>query len=316
MNIRNSISSASKIFVTLSLVISGIAATPAASQAAPGSPTITVTKTAGLNPNGELVTISGSGFVAAGALTDGTRPPLAGTFSGFYVTFGKFQDVWKPSVSAPSGNRKSAQSDSSRVNWLVLAANLATIGGAAAGGVELNADGTFSITLNVSDVLLSTANATIFDTSTIGNYGIYTYGASGANYAPFETYTPLAFATRVAASPSVATAPVVGSVAKTVTPVLGQIKFGSGAQGLTKANKRIIKSDIATYQAASRIVITATAGATSRASNKVAKSLAKKRANAVKKYLVAQGVPADKIVIKTKVVKSGVKPSTKVVATS
>jgi outer membrane protein OmpA-like peptidoglycan-associated protein len=94
-----------------------------------------------------------------------------------------------------------------------------------------------------------------------------------------------------------------------------RIGFRSGAKSLSKANKKKIKSDLASYQAASQIVITATAGMTPGASNKVVRSLAKKRANAIKKYLVAQGVPAEKIVIKTKITKSGKKPSTRVVAT-
>lgn len=94
-----------------------------------------------------------------------------------------------------------------------------------------------------------------------------------------------------------------------------KLGFTSGTKSLSKANKKKIKSDLASYQAASQVVITATAGMTPGASNKVVKSLAKKRANAIKKYLVAQGVPAEKIVIKAKVSKSGKKPSTKVVAT-
>lgn len=94
-----------------------------------------------------------------------------------------------------------------------------------------------------------------------------------------------------------------------------KIGFVTGSKSLTKANKKKIKSDLASYQAASQIVITATAAMTTGASNKVVKSLANKRANAIKKYLVKQGVAADKIVIKTKVAKSGAKPSTKVVAT-
>jgi hypothetical protein len=94
-----------------------------------------------------------------------------------------------------------------------------------------------------------------------------------------------------------------------------RIGFTSGAKSLSKANKKKIKSDLASYQAASQIVITATAGSTVGASDKVVKNLAKKRANAIKKYLVAQGIPAEKIVIKARIAKPGKKPSTKVVAT-
>ena len=313
MYIRNSCTTFTKVFLALAVAISGVVAIPTAVQAESTIPTSTVSKTSGLNPNGELVTISGTGFIADGTLTNGTRPPLIGTFSGFYVSFGKFQDVWKPSVSAPSGNRKSSQSDASRTNWLVPAANLATIGGAAAGGVVLNPDGTFSITLNTSDVLLSSANALIFDTSTIGNYGIYTYGASGANYAPFETYTPLTFAPRVTSTP-VVSIPVVVNVPENAKIVTSQIKFGSGEKLLSRSNKKKLNADLLKYSSASKIVITGTASSTVGASDKTVKRLAMQRANVIKKYLVAKGVTAEKIIIKTKIAKQGEKLSVKVVA--
>ena len=297
---------------TSTLVATGAISSPA--QAAPGDQaTVTVSKTSGLNPDGETITITGAGFVANGASTNGTRPPLAGTFSGFYVSFGKFQDVWRPSASAPSGNRKSVQNDPTRTSWLVPAANLATIGGAAGGGVELATDGTFTITLRVSKTLLNSSQTLIFDESTIGNYGIYTYGASGANYAPFETFTPLTFAPNV-----VPTTSAVGASAEVKTlekKISKTIAFSSGENKISNSAKRELKKDIENYKIASEVTITATAAMTTGASNKAVKNLAKKRANAIKKYLVKQGVAADKIVIKTKVAKSGAKPSTKVVAT-
>lgn len=296
---------------TSALVATGAISSPA--QAAPGDQaTVTVSKTSGLNPDGETITITGAGFVANGSLTNGTRPPLAGTFSGFYVSFGKFQDVWKPSAGAPSGNRKNVQSDPTRTNWLVPAANLATIGGAAGGGVELATDGTFTITLRVSKTLLNSSQTLIFDESTIGNYGIYTYGASGANYAPFETFTPLTFAANV-----VPTTPAVGATAAVKTldkKISKKVGFASGGNKVSSSTKRELKKEIANYKIASEITITATAAMTTGASNKVVKSLAKKRANAIKKYLVKRGVAADKIVIKTKVAKPGTSPSTKIVA--
>lgn len=290
--------------VASGFITAGLVAT--AANAAPGDQAVVrVSKSTGLNSEGETITITGSGFVPNGLLTNGARPPLAGTFSGVYVSFGKFQDVWRPSESAPSGNRKSSQSDITRTNWLVLAANLASIGGAAGGGVELAADGTFSITLKVSKTLVSSSNTTIFDESTIGNYGIYTYAASGANYAPFETYTPLTFA------PTIVTAPVETLKMK----ISNQIEFAGGSNSVTKSAKRELNKEISNYKIASKVVITSTAGATAGASDMVVKSLAKKRANAIKKYLVKQGVSADKIVIKAKAAKSGKKPSTQIVAT-
>ncbi|MCX6416487.1 MAG: OmpA family protein [Actinobacteria bacterium] len=301
-------------FATSALIATGAISSPA--QAAPGDQaTVTVSKTSALNPDGETITITGTGFVPNGSLTNGSRPPLAGTFSGFYVSFGKFQDVWKPSASAPSGNRKSVQSDPTRTSWLVPAANLATIGGAAGGGVELATDGTFTITLRVSKTLLNSSQTLIFDESTIGNYGIYTYGASGANYAPFETFTPLSFAANLVPVTSAPAAGTTTAVKALETKISKQVTFASGNKKISNSAKRELKKEIANYKIAAKVTITATAAMTTGASNEVVKNLAKQRANSIKKYLVAQGVESEKIVIKTKIAKPGKKPSTKVVAT-
>jgi hypothetical protein len=298
---------------TTALIASGAISIPA--NAAPGDKaTITVSRTSGLNPDGETITITGSGFLENAPLTSGTRLPLNGTFSGFYVSFGKFQDTWEPSTGAPIGNRKAVQNDGTRTKWLVPAANLASIGGVANGGAELATDGTFTVTLNVSKILLNSSKTLVFDETTIGNYGIYTYGASGANYAPFETYTPILFAQKVEEAISIPLTPAVpvATLGKTISK---RVIFAGGKSSLAATTKRDIKKEVPNYKLASKVTITATAGSTVGASDKVARSLAKKRANAIKKYLVAQGVPAEKIVIKTKVSKSGKKPSTKVVAT-
>lgn len=148
--------------------------------AQPASPTVTVSKTSGLARAGETVTVTGAGFLPAGAATNGTRPPLAGTFSGAYVVFGKFLDAWKPSAGAPSSARTTIAQ-----KWAVPAASIATVGGANAGAIELKADGTFSTEL--------TLTATEANDLKAGNYGIYTFGGSGASYGPFETYTPVSF---------------------------------------------------------------------------------------------------------------------------
>jgi outer membrane protein OmpA-like peptidoglycan-associated protein len=94
-----------------------------------------------------------------------------------------------------------------------------------------------------------------------------------------------------------------------------QIAFTSGSSKLNSASKSRIKNKIKDFRLASKVSINATAGMTPGASTKVVNRLAQKRANAIKKYLVANGVAADKITIKTKIVKPGKKPSTKVVAT-
>lgn len=152
-----------------------------ATTAAIPTPTVVVSKTSTIDPLGEVVTVTGTGFLPAGAATTGTRPPLAGKFTGVYVGFGKYADVWQPTAGAASSARSNSD-----VRWAVSAEDMATIGGAGAGAIEVKPDGTFEATLLVKNNYAG-APAT-------GNYGIYTYPGGGAKYAPFETYTPVEFA--------------------------------------------------------------------------------------------------------------------------
>jgi len=137
-------------------------------------PTVTVSRTSGLDPDGETVRVTGTGFLPNGTLTDGTRPPLAGQFAGAYVVFGRFAEDWRPSEGG-SGRTVITQL------WAVPAAVAAERGGLAAGYVGIDADGSFS-----ADVLVKTGAV-----DAEGAYGIYTYAGGGAVYAPFETATPL-----------------------------------------------------------------------------------------------------------------------------
>ena len=144
------------------------------------TPTVTVSKATGI-AQGETVTVTGSGFLPSGTATNGVRPPLAGQFSGTYVVFGKFADTWQPSAGAASSARSVIAQ-----KWAVPAASMATIGGAGSGAIELTADGTFSV-----DLALTTTEA---QNLAAGRFGIYTYAGSGTVYAPFETFTPISFA--------------------------------------------------------------------------------------------------------------------------
>ncbi|QAY72877.1 hypothetical protein ET445_05500 [Agromyces protaetiae] len=143
------------------------------------APAVQVSKTTGLNAEGDTVTVRGAGFLPSGADTNGKRPPLAGKFGGAYVVFGSFAENWKPSAGAPSGNRKTATQ-----KWALNPADVATVGGAAAGAIEIGAGGTFETTLDVSEFTGALKD---------GRYGVYTYPGSGATYAPFETATLLTF---------------------------------------------------------------------------------------------------------------------------
>lgn len=146
----------------------------------PVTPTVTVSKFTDLDGEGETVTVTGTGFLPdpQGA-TSGTRPPLAGKFTGIYVAFGKYADAWQPSTGAASSTRVNNDT-----RWAVPEESMATIGGVSAGAVELRADGSFTVNLDASD----------FAPEAAGTYGIYTYPGGGAKYAPFETATPVTFA--------------------------------------------------------------------------------------------------------------------------
>lgn len=159
------------------------------------TPTVTVSKTADLDPTGETVTVTGTGFLPHSPDTDGTRPPLQGSFTGAYVVFGSFAADWRPSTGATSSARKGFDT-----KWGLLAADVSKVGGAAAGAIEIAADGSFSTTLHVSKADGALAN---------GTWGVYTYAAGGATYAPFETATPISFTAEV---------PPVDGPTVTVTP--------------------------------------------------------------------------------------------------
>lgn len=144
------------------------------------SPTVTVSKTADLDPRGETITVNGTGFLPYGAATSGSRPPLAGKFTGIYVAFGSYLDAWKPSENNPPGSRSNAAT-----NWAVPAESINTVGGPARGAIELNPDGSFTATLNVTKSKAKELAA--------GNWGVVTYPGGGSTFAPFETFTPVTF---------------------------------------------------------------------------------------------------------------------------
>ncbi|MGF9755470.1 Ig-like domain-containing protein [Microvirga sp. 0TCS3.31] len=155
----------------------------------PGAARVSVSDTT-LLPNGaQQVTVEGTGFDPA--LATGVRPPLAGRPSGAYIAFGRYADVWKQSAGAPSSARVNA--GGAGLRWAVPQSDMETVGGAAAGAVELRPDGTFTATLTVDKAVVDARTGT-------GNYGIYTYPGSGAVQAAYETYTPITFAK---ASPTV-----------------------------------------------------------------------------------------------------------------
>lgn len=153
----------------------------------PGPAKVTVSSTTIPDTGTHQVTVKGSGFDPS--LATGTRPPLAGKPTGAYVVLGTVADVWRPSAGAPSSARKSITQ-----RWAVLAEDMATIGGPAAGAIELKPDGTFTTSFSISKAAIDASK------DKLANLGIYTYAGGGPQQALYETFTPITFAPAVAST--------------------------------------------------------------------------------------------------------------------
>lgn len=143
------------------------------------TPAVSVGRTTGLDPDGETITVTGSGFDPAANV--GTRPPLAGQPTGVYLVFAKITQPWRPSEGAPSSARTVLDQ-----KWVLPAASRAVLDPAGTNPdyVELRPDGTFTGTLDVAD-----------SDCTPQTCGVLTYGAGGAVNAAHELFTSLTFAT-------------------------------------------------------------------------------------------------------------------------
>ena len=198
-----------------------------------------MSKTTGINPEGETVTVTGTGFLPNAPATSGVRIPLAGKFTGAYVAFGSFLDEWKPSAGAPASARKVT----SQQKWAVLAEDMAAIGGPEKGAIELAADGTFSTTLT-----LAKKDA---DAIAGGNWGVATYPGGGAKYAPFETFTPITFS---GTTPTPEPTPTPTPPTTPPAPELagGSLKWGISAPFAAYVTGSIAKGSIAVSNGATR----------------------------------------------------------------
>lgn len=152
---------------------------------APAPAHVEVSQAEGL-VDGDEITVTGTGFLENAPATTGTRPPLAGLFSGAYVVFGQFPDDWKPSDGLPTSTRPVTDQKWAVTDATYNATPPMFVGGLDSGGrFVLNEDGTFTTTFTLDRDGQDNG----------GNWGIYTYPGSGVTYAPFETYTPLNFDT-------------------------------------------------------------------------------------------------------------------------
>lgn len=173
-------------------------------------PSVSVSKTSGLDAAGETVTVTGTDFVANAPATNGTRAPLRGLFGGAYVQFGYYvDDVWTAARTADV------------TKWAVLEANVAAVGGANAGAIVLAADGSFSAPLTATKVADAPEGA---------RFGVRTFAGSGSTYAAFSTFTEITFA-EPATAPTVTVTPNANldpNVENTLT-VTGTNFVGAGA---------------------------------------------------------------------------------------
>jgi hypothetical protein len=150
-------------------------------QAVPAwQPQITLSKTTGIDPAGETVTVTGTGFDPGANIS--TRPPVpVGMPTGVYVVFGRFADTWAPSSGAPSSARRVIDQ-----KWPLPGASKAAAEAAFGPNpqyVVLQPDGRFTTTLQMAP-----------NESFTGNYGVATYAAGGAAPNPSqETFTPISF---------------------------------------------------------------------------------------------------------------------------
>lgn len=101
-----------------------------------------------------------------------------------------------------------------------------------------------------------------------------------------------------------------------VVKVKKSLAFGSGASSLTPAAKKAIKAAVKKSGKSAKYTITGAAGSVAGVPASYTKNLAKLRAKAVKAYLVKLGVKKSSITIKTKIVKSGLVPKTKLTTAS
>ncbi len=138
------------------------------------TPTVEVSKTTGLDAAGEVVTVTGSGFLPNAPSTSGSRPPLAGQFTGAYIALASRN-------LDGTGLTNYTNSLSAFTTWAVRQENLAAIGGS---GAVIAADGTFSVEIRAED----------FDLADGREWGIRTYAGGGATYTAFATFTPVKFA--------------------------------------------------------------------------------------------------------------------------
>jgi hypothetical protein len=142
------------------------------------NPEVSVDPSTALDPAGTPITVTGSGFDPEANL--GTRPPLAGQFSGIYVAVARVSEDWRPSQDSDTAIREVIDT-----RWALPASSLDIVDPERDDPryIEITAEGTFETEL-VAEVVEGE-----------GAYAVITYAAGGAVNALQETFTLIGFDT-------------------------------------------------------------------------------------------------------------------------
>lgn len=157
-----------------------LTATAALADAPSSEPTLSVSKTAGLDPAGESITVTGTNYSSDFVNRHGVGS------AGVYVQIGYIDPVWKPSESAPSDSRNNAyqvwaQDSAGADGYLQWTSN---------GDKTANFSWTVEITKATLDGLARDG----------ASLAVYTVGGGGVNSQPInELAVPISFAAPAAA---------------------------------------------------------------------------------------------------------------------
>lgn len=143
-----------------------------------------------VHPGDELV-VRGTGFDPTANRFGLPVPVPPGVPHGTFIAFGAFAPVWRPSTGAPESTRAATRS---AVKWALAPSALSRVPSAPFNlkrtigqqWVPLASDGSFVARITATTPAAIPRNA---------RFGVYTYGAAGADNAAQERYVPIEYST-------------------------------------------------------------------------------------------------------------------------
>ncbi|WLP92653.1 HtaA domain-containing protein [Gordonia sp. NB41Y] len=186
------------VVALVGLVAGGLVGTGEVSAAPTWRPAVSVFLADGTTPVGQTVVHPGDKLVVKGTGFDPNAnrsglplPVPPGVPHGTFIAFGAFAPDWKPSAGAPESARATNRSG---VAWALSRSALAQVPDVPFDmrrtirqqWVPLNTDGSFTATVTAS---------TPKDIPAGARYGVYTYGAAGADNAAQELSVPVNYST-------------------------------------------------------------------------------------------------------------------------